>query len=87
MEILYNYKPYDHPKECIYYVTGEKYSLPEGWEKIKTKATVIGETELWFITRLMPTTLNHPPHTKVVLPIGFHKSRLIKWLPTQLSLF
>lgn len=87
MEILYNYKPYEQAKDCLYNAEGDTFNFPQGWAQIETQATVIGETETCYVTRLLPTTLSQPPHTRVILPIGFHKARLIKRLPTQLSLF
>lgn len=58
------------------------------------EAIVIGENNDSFVYELIPTKVsdtNNKHYGKTcLLPLGFHKSRLVKWIPIpgqQLSLF
>lgn len=97
--LIFNYKPYSIPKKALYSQTGNEYIVDKktgylGWSIIEKEAIVIGEDEIFFVTELKKhqvcdTTDSHYGKT-VLLPIGFHKSRLIEWLPLpgdQLELF
>lgn len=92
--ILYNFIPYDMPRLATYSHPGNKYDLKKGgWQNIPKTVLVIGEDEHSFITELRPSESEEGEWTdkyvlyKFILPLGFHKSRLIKWEDTQLSLF
>ena len=99
MEILHNFKPYTMPKKALYFRdTGDYVKDPEsgmfGWEMIPEEAEVIGETDTSYVKQLVEYTNRHSwdkdYKKKSLLPLGFHKSRLIKWIPTpgqQLLLF
>lgn len=92
MEILYNYKPYDLPKTGEFWTETNEYRLPGGWVKKLETLTIIGEDDTAFVYRLKETGHGEWIDGQVVqlqyiLPIGIHKSRLHRWLDTQLSLF
>lgn len=99
MEILYNFKPYAMPKKALFKSGGGEYlkcdetgllifSMPI------EEAIVIGEADDSFVCKLIESKVcdtNNKNYGKpCLLPIGFHKSRLVKWIPVpgqQLSLF
>lgn len=89
--ILYNFVPYETPRLAIYNSPGETYELPRGWIDVPKTVLIIGETKDSYITELRPS--EHGEWTekrilyKYILPLGFHKSRFIKWEETQLKLF
>ncbi len=80
--MMYNYKPYDKPLKARYNQYGGEYVVDEetgyyGWSQVEVETVVIGETEDTFVFKLIGP-----------IPIGFHKSRLVKWLESrQLTLF
>lgn len=82
MKILYDYKEYPQPKQGIFslHKKDAKYILPDGWEQSKETLLIIGETKDHYITNLVS-------YENDLLPLGPHKSRLMKWVPTQLNLF
>jgi hypothetical protein len=66
--------------------------LPGGWKQKHEAYTIIGETDLHFIYRLQESGHGEWVGDKVIqhqyiLPIGIHKSRLVKWMDQQLTLF
>ena len=89
--ILYDFKPYDSPRLASYESDIDEYEFPKGWLTKPVSVLVIGETDDSFITELSAT--EHGEWTderilfKYVLPLGFHKSRFIKWEETQLEMF
>lgn len=99
MDILHNFKPYPKPKKALYLRdTGEYVKDPEtgffGWEMEKVEAEVIGETDTSYVKQLVEYTNRESSHKdygkKSLLPLGFHKERFLKWIPTkgqQLLLF
>lgn len=99
MKIEYNFKPYLQPKIALYFQTGNDYIKdPEtgliGWSKVIREVIVIGEDDTSYIEYLKEyrncDTWDKDYGKISLLPIGFHKSRLFKWLPTpgqQLILF
>jgi len=92
MQILYNYKPYAQPKPAIYNHDTNVYKLPDGWLMDQREATIIGETDDCYITRLQPSEHGEWINGEVVkfeyiLPIGIHKSRFVRWVELQGRLF
>ncbi len=82
--ILYDYKPYAQPLKGLFTISGDTYG-PYGWNIIEKIETIIGEDTTAYITHLKPT--GHGEYEgdrvvqyKYVLPLGIHKSRLIRWL-------
>lgn len=99
MRILYNYKPYDKHKKARYFQTGNEYIKDSvtgllGWSKVEVETTVIGEDDTAYIETLKEfkcCDTDEPDYGEVVLlPLGFHKSRLLEWLKLpgqQLAMF
>lgn len=70
------------------FVTEESGSTIEAQVKLK----IIGETAYDFITRIIECEIpywdeNGRYKAQMCTAIGIHKSRLIKWIPTQLIIF
>lgn len=85
IQILYDYKPFDESKLGL-------FNASVGGEFKNDKILIIGETDLHYIFKLEKVTEGTWIDDKVIyetfiLPIGIHKSRLIQWLPTQITLF
>lgn len=99
MKVEYNFKPYPEPKKALYYQTGNDYIKDPvtgllGWSKVVVETVVIGEDDTSYVEHLKEyrncDTCDRDYGKVSLLPIGFHKSRLIKWIPTsgqQLELF
>ena len=99
MKVEYNFKPYLQPKTALYYQTGNDYIKDPvtgllGWSKIVVETLVIGEDDTSYVEILKEhrncDTWDKDYGKISLLPLGFHKSRLIKWIPTpgqQLLLF
>jgi hypothetical protein len=97
--VLYNFKPYSKPKKALYYQTGHEYIKDSttgilGWSRIPVETIVIGENDTCYIEKLMEhecCNTDEPDYGEIVLlPHGFHKSRLLRWIDLpgeQLSLF
>lgn len=99
MKVEYNFKPYSKPMKALYYQTGNDYVKDKltglfGWSRIIVETVVIGEDDTSYIEILKEyrncDTWDKNYGEVSLLPLGFHKSRLIKWIPMtglQLSLF
>lgn len=77
---MYNYQSYKHPKNGVFRCETNEYKLPIGWIQEEKEFLIIGETDLHFIYELKE-------FEGKLLPIGIHKSRLVKWNATQLMLW
>lgn len=85
--ILHNYKSYDKLKKGLFSVPkiDGKYSLSDGWENVEEEVSIIGEDDDTYVYKLLPTIEGKWVGKKVIheeflLPIGIHKSRLVKWI-------
>lgn len=94
MEIIdKTYKAYDFPKNGLFKVGDGGYDQKLGWTQIQVVHKIIGENDLWYIYRFIesetyyPTPNFTPLKIDFLSPIGIHKTRLVKWLDTQLELF
>lgn len=90
--ILYGFVPYETPRLATYRSPGNEYDLNKGgWVDIPKTVLIIGEDEHLYVTRLRNSEHGEWTDEKIlykyIIPDGFHKSRLIKWEDTQLSLF
>ena len=89
--ILYDFVSYDTPRLAIYHHPGNIYKLPGGWIDEKKELLIIGETKDSYITELRESERGEWTDKRIlykyILPLGFHKSRFIKWEETQLTLF
>lgn len=92
MEFSEAYTPYEFTKKGLFSIHVNEYIAGEGWASKQEERTIIGETDDCFIEKLIPSghgewigekVIEH----KYILPIGLHKSRLIRWTYGQLSLF
>jgi len=91
LEILYNYRPFNSPTEGEFRITTDVYKFPDGWLCKNKKYLIIGETDDTYVYKLLPSSYGEWIVDKVIrkeyiMPLGIHKSRLVKWIETQLSL-
>lgn len=83
---------YDIPKLGIFERDTNEYG-PDGWIQEPVDELIIGEDSDSYITRTFTSTTGYWTEDGLryeeieVIAIGPHKSRLIKWKDTQLSLF
>lgn len=88
---VYNYIHYEKPVKMYFYVETGNYQLPLGWLQKVVEKIIIGEANGMFVTRLTLSTgsdsRNSDYKKEFYLPVGPHKSRLLKTLPVQLLLF
>lgn len=82
---------YPNPRTVIYRKEADIYG-PEGWVRIPAKATVIGEDELYYVTRIWIEPCWKWVDGKEIeytreASTGIHKSRVIGFVNEQLSLF
>lgn len=89
--ILYNYVPYEQAKKGVFSITTDEYKLPGGWVLKEEERIIIGETDDCFVEKLLESGHGEWIGDKVVqlnytLPVGIHKSRFVKWLPTQIEI-
>jgi hypothetical protein len=98
MKTLYDYKPYAQPQKAKYLHPVNEYindSVTGGfrWATKEVETLVIGETDTSYIVQLKEyreCDSNESDYGQVVLlPLGFHKSRLVEFshLGVQLELF
>lgn len=93
MEILYNFKAYPAPKKALFKVDTNKYILPEGWIQKEELYTIIGETDDSYVYKLYKSEHGERNEKdkvvikKYIMPLGVHKSRLVRWTEGQLLLF
>lgn len=88
------FQPFDFPKNGIFQVlkTPNEYKLPGGWVLEDVELKIIGQTEDCYIKKVIEVEYGvwvgnkvFPYKGKVYL--GPHKSRFVKWVPSQLQLF
>lgn len=90
--ILYDYKPFKVPKIGEFKVTTDEYDHQEmKWKCVIEQGKIIGETKNTYVIDLRPTEQGEWVGETVVkvqsvLPLGYHKSRLVKWVEPQLQL-
>jgi hypothetical protein len=87
-----NYQPYEYKKKGLFNVCTGVYQLPEGWLQKQVEREIIGETRLFYVERLVDSSHgewvgNEVIERKYTLPIGIHRSRLVKWIDNQLEIF
>lgn len=89
LPIIGEFEAYEFPKKAIYNLDANEYVLGIGWLQVEKETTVIGEDKDCYIEELRPVSepTKFSNKIKFLLPIGFHKSRLIRWLPTQIEMF
>jgi NOL1/NOP2/fmu family ribosome biogenesis protein len=84
---------YDIPKNGLFEVLKPNgIYTNEGWETIQEQNLIIGETHFQYVYELREVEFEYwyeglTYKSKCQIEISYHKSRLIKWLDTQLNLF
>jgi len=86
MEVLYGFKQYDKPRTGKFSVEENIYT-PAGWKRKIVDKQIIGETQDWYVYKLIPHSDIGDGEPTCLLPIGFHKSRFVEWQTNQLRLF
>jgi hypothetical protein len=81
---------YLHPKKGLFSVHAGIWQ--NGWLQKEEEAKIIGEDADSYITRIVPSSHGEWVGDQVIerhynTSLGYHKSRLLRWLPTQLALF
>lgn len=92
MKTLYGFKKYSFPKKAMFSVTTSEYNIQTGWIEKQVECIIIGETHDCYISKLIQSehgiwVSKRVKKCEYILPIGYHKSRLIKWVNNQLQLF
>lgn len=92
MNVLYGFKKYSLPKKGVFSIETNKYYIKIGWINTTEESIIIGETDDCYIHKLINSEHGiwegeNVKIEKYILPIGYHKTRLVTWLNNQLSLF
>jgi len=91
--LLYEYNHWEQPKKGLFNVIKQPLEdTPEGLAQVQVEKLIIGENEQGFVYQLIKSGYNYWEGDEVIevcytLPIWIHKSRLVKWIDTQLELF
>jgi hypothetical protein len=92
--VLYDFKKYETPRVGLFNVPKErgKYNSLTGWENNIIEVQIIGEDTTSYVYQLKETEQGKWVGNKVVkehfiLPLGIHKTRLIKWTSYQMTIF
>jgi hypothetical protein len=83
---------YEHPRNAIFLQPTGEYDIKKGPVQQETEVIVIGEDNHCYITQTFKThRFMHQPNVftygKLMYGIGFHKTRLVRFVETQLELF
>lgn len=92
MKVEYGFIEYSEPKLGVFLITTNEYRFPDGWVQKEEEILIIGEDDDSFVHRLLHTQHGEwigdvVVQRELILPIGVHKSRFVRWQPTQLPLF
>lgn len=90
-KVEYDFVQYPIPKVGLFRLETDKWQSPGGWVRKEEKCTIIGETEHHYVYKIVESEQGEWVGKKVIkhtylLPMGIHKTRLIRWFG-QLSLF
>lgn len=82
---------YKTPRKAIYNSHEGKYHPVKGWLQVEREVLVIGETADNYVYEFQESSCPHWDElgrytTHYCFAVGFHKSRLVKWVTTQLQL-
>jgi hypothetical protein len=85
------FKPYAIPKNGLFAIHTGTWLPSNAWETINETHLIIGEDSDTFVCKVIPYEVGMWVGDKVikehqVLAIGIHKTRLLRWLPTQTQL-
>jgi len=88
----HGYVPFDLPRRGLFNKHTDVYG-PDGWVQEQVEVEIIGEDNDTFVEQIIQSD-GHGEwingelvHRTYVVPIGFNKSRLLKWISTQTKLF
>lgn len=79
MNEISDYVAYEIPRLALYNA-GFEYDSKLNWVDIEKQTLVLGEDSHFYVEEIKPSEWGD-------LHLGFHKSRLIKWMPVQITLF
>lgn len=91
-----NFVRYGIPKKGLFLVPDDdskkEYCLKNGWPTKEVAILIIGEDEFSYVQRLLTGETGYWEGDQVIqyktyTTVGPHKSRLIKWMPIQLTFF
>lgn len=82
---------YDTPRVGVFKLPSDEY-ISGSWDHDEGECKIIGETDTCFIEREVPLSYgwwfgDTVKQINTIVQIGPHKSRLVKWIDTQLTLF
>lgn len=92
MNVENDFVEYSLPKKGVFHVDTNEYKLSVGWLQKEEESLIIGETDDLFVNKLIPSghgewvgdiVIQH----EYIVCIGYRKSRFVRWVSTQLSLF
>lgn len=90
LPVVYPFKPYQQVRRGLFSIECEsrEYDIKTGWKQKLVERDIVGENDFWFIDELKVTTSRfNGKGRKEILAMGIHKTRLVKWLNGQLSMF
>ena len=92
MKIEYGFIEYPEPKTGVFRIDTNQYQLPIGWIQREEEHLIIGECPDSYVYILLRSKQGEwigevVIEREFILPIGIHKSRFVKWVPTQLTMF
>ncbi|NNV54554.1 hypothetical protein [Limnovirga soli] len=83
---------YAQPRKGLFNLNTEEYHPKIGWVQKQEALVIIGETACSYTCRYLTSSIpywdeygRYEAHATTA--VGVHKSRLVKWLPTQIQLF
>jgi len=85
MNVLYRFKQYNKPRTGKFEVETGVY-LSTGWKRDIVSEQIIGETDDSYVYKLIPHSNSIDKEPDCLLPLGFHKTRLVEWVSNQLTL-
>lgn len=88
LKIVNDYVPYKAPVKLFFNISSNIYDIKQGgWVLNVEESLIIGETKDSYVTKLLKSvscdTDDSHYGEEIIIPIGIHKSRLIKTTPGQ----
>lgn len=90
-EVLQDFQPYENPMFGLFKIPTLEYNA-SGWVDKEESYKIIGEADGIYVHELQELTYDEwvgdeTVERKYIIPIGIHKTRLIKFTSGQLSFF
>lgn len=91
VEHSHNITLYDTPRVGLFKLPSDEY-ISGSWDHDEGECKIIGETDEIYIEKELPLSYgwwfgNQVKQLNTIVQVGPHKSRLIKWIDNQLTLF